>query len=156
MSKSSLRNEISELARALSDAIVKAINAHPLHELAALTEGSARPARREAAPAPAKESPARKSAPAKKKPAPAAKKKPAPVAKKTPVSPAELRADVVAVLQSSKEWMKASALIAAAKKKPTNEALGRVLRQLLAEGHIAKQGATRNTEYQITASGLAL
>jgi predicted transcriptional regulator len=155
MSKSSLRNEISELARALSDAIVKAINAHPLHELAALTEGSARPARREAAPAPAKESPARKSAPAKKaKPAP--KKKPAPVAKKTPVSPAELRADIVAVLQSSKEWMKASALIAAAKKKPTNEALGRVLRQLLAEGHIAKQGATRNTEYQITASGLAL
>lgn len=151
MSKSQLRKEISELAQVLADAVVKAISSRSLSELADITENRAptRP-RRAAVPAPTPKRVARKaaSAPAKK----AAASNPP----KERVSPEEARTQVLAVLKESKEWMKASAILDAMKKPCTTELLGRVLRELITEGHVVKQGATRNTEYQITASGLAL
>lgn len=154
MSKHQLRNEIRDLAEVLAEAVVKAISSRSLTELAAITNA------KETAPKPRA---GRPRTPAPKRVVKKAVAKPAkPVAatRRKPtterVTPDEARAEVIAVLQTSKEWMKANEILAAAKKKPTPDLLGRLLRQLLGEGHIAKQGATRNTAYQITASGLAL
>lgn len=151
MSKSQLRKEISELAQILADAVVKAISSRSLSELADITEGRepAKPRSAPKAPPPAKRASNKATKPAPKKPA--AAKPP-----KARVTPAEVRAGVLAALKESKEWMKAAAIVAAMKNAPAPELLNRVLRQLMIDGHVVKQGATRNTEYQITASGLAL
>lgn len=152
MSKNQLRREIQELAEILAESVVKAINSRSLAELAAITDAreDAPKVRRASAPAPKRVT--KKPVPASTKPTKPTRPKPV----KESASPEETRAEVIRVLQTSKEWMKANAIFAATKKKPTPDLLGRVLRQLMEEGHIVKQGATRNTAYQITASGLAL
>lgn len=159
MSKSALREVIRDLSKALADAIVKAINSHSLQELAALTDESSGTNRVRSKPAKPASTP--KALPAKTKTKtkgrpPAAKKKSAPKRATSKVSPEDARNSIVAVLKDSKEWLSANDILGALKERPTDDLFGRVLRALVSEGHVAKQGATRNTRYQITASGLAL
>ncbi len=159
MSKSALRDVIRDLSKALADAIVKAINSHSLHELAALTDESSRAARPRSKPATPASTPKASPAKAKTKTTgrpPAAKKKSAPKPATSKVSPEDARNSIIAVLEDSKEWLSANDILAALEVRPKDDLFGRVLRALVSEGHVAKQGATRNTRYQITASGLAL
>jgi hypothetical protein len=161
MSKSALRDVIRDLSKALADAIVKAINSHSLHELAALTDESSRAARPRSKPAAPASTPKASAAKAKTKAKtrgrpPAAKKKSAPKPATSKVSPEDARNSIIAVLKDSKEWLSANDILAALEVRPKDDLFGRVLRSLVSEGHVAKQGATRNTRYQITASGLAL
>lgn len=150
MAKSQLQKEISALAAVLADAVVKAISARSLSELADITENPVETTRRSAP----KRARISKRAARKDAKVPA-KKAPSNKPRKAPTTPDEARAGVLAALKESKEWLKAGAILDAVKKPVTADLLRRVLRELMGHGHIAKRGATRNTEYQITASGLA-
>jgi hypothetical protein len=158
MTNSEMEKAIRAMAEHLADQVVKLISSRTLKELAAFS-GERRSSPSRSAPAERAESkPSKKGGkdkPAKKsaKSAPAKASKPA--KRSGPrATPAEVSAAVLGVLKKSKEFMKATAIIAALDSKPTTELLGRVLRDLVARGFITKRGATRATEYQITMSGL--
>lgn len=159
MTNSEMEKAIRAMAEHLADQVVKLISSRTLKELAAFSAdrrigggGSSR-----SAPVEKAESKPAKSK-AKAKPSKAAAKpaaKPAKPAKsKVRQTPAEVSAAVLGVLKKSKDWMKATAIVADLEHAPTTELLGRVLRDLVARGFITKRGATRATEYQITMSGL--
>ena len=155
-----MEKAIRAMAEHLADQVVKLISSRTLKELAAFSAdrriggggGSSRSAPVERA----ESKPAKSKAKAKpSKPAAKPAAKPAKPAKsKVRQTPAEVSAAVLGVLKKSKDWMKATAIVADLEHAPTTELLGRVLRDLVARGFITKRGATRATEYQITMSGL--
>lgn len=100
----------------LAESVVKAFSSRSLAELAAITDAreDAPKVRRARASAPTPKRVAKKPVPASAKPTKPARPKPA----KESASPEETRAEVIRVLQTSKEWMKANEILAATKKKP--------------------------------------
>jgi predicted transcriptional regulator len=158
-----MKNTIRAMAEHLADQVVKLIGTMTLGQLSALSSDGR--AAKPAAKAATKAKSATKAKPAAKAATKAARRerlerdtkakaKSATKAKPAYAKPAEASAAVLAVLTKSGEFMKAGAIIDALEYKPTTELLGRVLRDLVARGFVFKQGNTRNSEYQITASGI--
>lgn len=155
MTNTEMEKAIRAMAEHLADQVVKLISSCTLKELAAFSadrkNGPPRALREEQD----EGKPANKT---KKKPGHSAKRasgKSAKSAKKGHrTTHAEVSASVLEILKKAKDPMKAAAILDQLDPKPTHELLGRVLRDLIARGLVAKRGATRATQYQITMSGL--
>jgi len=153
MTNSEMKKAIRGMAEQLAEHVVKLLGSATLKELSALSEGAKRPASSASA-KPKAQLPAKSEKPAKsaKSAKPAKATKPAKAAKATkPAAPrptaADVSADVQKVLKANGDYMKGKAIIAELVTKPTDELLGRVLRDLIARKLVVKRGLTRNSEY---------
>jgi FKBP-type peptidyl-prolyl cis-trans isomerase len=163
MTNSEMKRAIREMAEQLAEQVVKMIGTRTLRELSSLSSDhrstpAARPAAKKssAKASTAKPKAGAKSAKSSAKSAakPAAKKSSKPASSGVRLTPTEVQATVLVALNSSKEFMRGQAIVDQLVYKPTTEMLGRVLRDLITRGLVVKRGLTRNSEYQITASGI--
>lgn len=157
MTNSEMKRAIREMAEQLAEQVVKMIGTRTLRELSSLSSDhrstpAARPAAKKSSAKASTAKPAAKSAESSAKSA--AKKGSKPASSGVRLTPTEVQATVLVALNSSKEFMRGQAIVDQLVYKPTTEMLGRVLRDLITRGLVVKRGLTRNTEYQITASGI--
>ena len=156
----SIQSDINALVRAhsekLAGEVLTVISRASVADLIKLTGAKSDSARVAAATAAASTS---KSA---KKPATKASAKPAPKAKGKSAKPApksgggkrltpqQHSAAVLATLASFSEPVKSAKIVEKLEVKPSVELLGRVLRDLVSRGEVAKSGNTRATLYRVT------
>lgn len=157
MTNSEMKRAIREMAEQLAEQVVKMIGTRTLRELSSLSSDhrstpAARPAAKKSSAKASTAKPAAKSAKSSAKSA--AKKGSKPASSGVRLTPTEVQATVLVALNSSKEFMRGQAIVDQLVYKPTTEMLGRVLRDLITRGLVVKRGLTRNSEYQITASGI--
>ena len=144
MTNAELHRTIRALAEELADGVIRALVTLPLRELAPSVDRDAPPA------APPR---ARPAARAPKKP-PRTKSARGTAPRTAPSNARRLSVEILAVLVRSKAWMTAEGIKRELAAAPDRHAISQALRVLYDDELIAKRGATRATEYQVTRKGL--
>jgi|LNFM01.1.fsa_nt_gb hypothetical protein len=143
MTNAELHRAIRALAEELADGVIRLLVTLPLHKLAPAVDRDAPPATTPRA------------RPAARAPKPPRTKSARGKAPRTaPSNARRLSVEILSVLVRSKAWMTAEGIKRELAAAPDRHAISQALRVLYDDELIAKRGATRATEYQVTRKGL--